>query len=156
MLVNRAVASLWGAWWGPFEGRPEESPGQGMSLIYFGLFAGRYCDIPPLRLLKSSANFVTHPSAWCREERCVIHQKHQKAEQRQPICVRETVQKQNRFSCNRSSELRVKEENVYQVLQNARRVWEGTRRHMLPKLFQRIEVRGPKQPHSIALDKTHL
>lgn len=49
-----------------------------------------YCDFL-FHLFKPSCSFITHPSAWCREEKCVTHQKQNRGSH---MGERETVRKQ--------------------------------------------------------------
>lgn len=55
-------------WGGPPREGHRRLKDRGCLLFTFALFAGSCCDIS-LFNLKSSANFVTHPSAWCTEKR---------------------------------------------------------------------------------------
>lgn len=72
---KKDVASPWGregvgnAMGGPSKGGQRRLEDRGCVLFTFAFSAERCCDISLFNLLKSSANFVIHPSAWCTEKR---------------------------------------------------------------------------------------
>lgn len=124
---------------GPPRGGQKRLEDRGCLLFTFALFAGRCCDISPFNLLKSSANFVTHPSAWCTEKRmCHTSEAIESRTETAHMGERDNP-KMEPFRLQQKSELRVKWESIHHLLQNTQRVWEGT---MLPKLFQETGVKG--------------
>ena len=100
----------------------------GMSLA--GLFAGDTVT-SPFHLLKPSSSFMTHPSAWCREEKCATHQKQ-----------------------NRGSHMGERDSPKTDPLRTESEagMCTGTPREPGQEPFQSTEIQGPEQPLSITQD----
>lgn len=125
---------------------------RGDLLFTFALFAWRWCDIS-LFNLKSSANFVIFPSAWCTEKRmCHTSEAVESRTETAHMGERDNP-KMEPFRLQQKSELRVKWK-VYTTSPRTLRVWEGT---MLPKLFQNTGIKGTcPTPFCNTWQNTHL